>query len=213
MTPEEQQAYMNMQARLAQSESNTAKMSQAVTMFSGEESDNLIKWQLDIEKSLLRIERLLRKQIPKRDPKTQAIYYVDPLPENQLFNEYGVNEIMNLLSWYVNKEVILSVYQDEQIDLIMKQFGEEVIDFIYTNMENFGLDTEEKKRSYPIICMNIINIVDATYRKALDGTTLENLKTARVVNQTEPIGRQTMYPNISGGGKRFSILNPGTWKG
>lgn len=197
--------FMNMQAKLAQSETNAMKMNQAVTLFSDKEDDNIIKWQLDIERSLLRIERLLRKQVPKRDPKTNAVYYAD-CPENQLLNEYGVNEIMNLLSTYVNKEIILSVYTDTQIDMIMNQFGEEVIDFIYTNMERFGMDTPDKKKHYPMLTMGIINLVDATYRKAIGGKTLDNLKTARVVNQTEQLGQHQVYPSINK--KQYGVLNP-----
>jgi len=146
MNQEEYNQFMQMQTKVAQSELNSTKMNQAVTLFSNQDdaSQNLIQFQLDIEKSLLRIERLLRKQVPKRDNHGNLIY-VD-CPENQLFNEYGINEILNLLSWYVNKEVILSNYSDEQIDLIMFQFSEELIDFIFTNMEKFGLDTPDKKK-------------------------------------------------------------------
>ena len=61
MNEEENVAFQMMQAKLAQSESNNSKLNQAVTLFSDREDDNLIKWQLDIERSLLRIERLLRK--------------------------------------------------------------------------------------------------------------------------------------------------------
>jgi len=210
MNPEEENAFRVMQARLAQGEMNTAKMHQAVTLFSEREDDNLIKWQLDIERSLLRLERLLRKQVPKRDEKTNAVYYVD-CPDNQLFNEKGINEIMNLLSWYVNKEIMLSVYEDKQVDLIMQQFADEVIDFIYINLEDFGLDTPEKQTHYPLIVMNIINLVDATYRKAIGGKTLDNLKTARVVNQTEPLGRMPMYPSMNKQQQKFSWRKPSTW--
>ena len=209
MNPQEEQAFMNLQAKLAQTETHAMKMNQAVTLFQDKEEDNLIKYQLDIERSLARIERLLRKQIQKRDKKTGSVYYVD-CPENEILNEYGVNEIMNLLSTYVNKEIMLSCYDDRQIDKIMEQFGEEVIDFVYTNMEKFGLDTSEKKKHYPIIVMNIINLVDATYRKALDGLTLENLKTARVVNQTEPLMKNMQLPSLK---KGFNIFNPRSWKG
>jgi hypothetical protein len=116
---------------------------------------------------------------------------------------------MNLLSWYVNKEIILSCYTEEQINLIIYQFGEELADFLYTNMESFGMDTEEKKRHYPMIWMNVLNIVDATYRKSTDGTTLDNIKTARVVSQSEPLGKYPMYPSVNRQG--FKLLKPSTW--
>lgn len=210
MNPDEEMMYRNLQAKVAQSETNTARMSQAVaTMFSADEEQNLVKYQLDIEKELVRIERLLRKQIAVKDPKTHAVHYEDN-PDNQLFNEKGINEVLNILSWYLSKSLILSCYTDEQIDHIMEQFGEELIDFLYTNMEDFGMDTPDKKKHYPMVTMNIINVVDATYRRALYGRELDSLKTARIVNQTEPLGHNQMYPQIK---SRFNILKPSTWKG
>lgn len=210
MNDDEQVAYRNLQSKMAQSEANNSKLVQAVTIMQNKNEDNLIKYQLEIEQTLLRIERLLRKQVPKRDPVTKNVFYVD-CPKNQLLNEKGVNEIMNLLSWYVNKEIILSCYTDKQIDKIMSQFGDELADFLYTNLEDFGLDTDEKQKHYPMIWMNIVNIVDATYRKAVDGKTLDNIKTARVVSQTEPLGNHPMYPSVNK--NSFKLLNPRTWRG
>ena len=209
MNQQEEALFNQMQSRNAQNETNLARMQQAVNLFQGEDEQNLVKWQVDIESELVRIERLLRKQVPKRNEKGQLIY-VDS-PENQLFNEKGINETMNILSWYLNKNIILSCYEEKQIDQIMMQFGEEIIDFFYTNMEDFGMDTEDKKKHYPVIVMNIINIVDATYRRALDGRELDSLKTARIVSQSEPLGKSMMYPQIQSQ-RRFNILNPKTWK-
>ena len=210
MNNEEMLAYQQMQSKVAQSELNMLKTQQAVTLFSNEngKNENLIKFQLDIENSLFRIERLLRKQIPKRDNKGN-LYYAD-CPENQLFNEYGINEIMNLLSWYVNKEIILSNYSDEQIDLIMYQFSDELIDFIYTNSEKFGMDTLDKKKHYPMVVMNIMNIVDATYRRSLGGLERQGLNEARVVTQSENLGKQMMYPSIKK--HKGGMLNPANWR-
>lgn len=208
MEPSEQQAFIQLQTKLAQSEVNTSKMAQAVSLFQKDEEDNLVKWQLDIEATLQRIERLLRKQIPKRDNEGNLIF-VD-CKENELFNEYGVNEMMNLLAWYVNKEVILSNYEDWQIDKIMEQFSYKLISFIYTNMEKFGMDTLEKQRHYPMICMNVVNIVDATYRRALDGLERDSFTKRSIISQTEPLGKFPQYPQVNK--KRFNVLNPKTWQ-
>lgn len=71
---------------------------QAPSMFQQQEdNENLVKWQLDIKEELIRIERLLRKQIPKRDEKGN-VYYSEAKEENQLFNEWGINEILNILA-------------------------------------------------------------------------------------------------------------------
>ena len=208
MNEQEVNQFNLLNAKIAQQEANQARLIQATTMFQGEEDQNLVRYQLDIEKELLRIERLLRKQIAVRDSKGNIIFQDNP--DNQLFNEKGVTEILNILSWYLSKSLILSCYDDRQINKIMEQFGEELIDFIYTNMEDFGMDTPDKKKHYPMVTMNIINVVDATYRRALNGRELDSLKTARIVNQTEPLGKNIMYPQINK--QRFNIINPKTWK-
>jgi hypothetical protein len=210
MNSEEENLFYQLQARNSQNESNLARMQQAVTLFSDKDDENLIKYQLDIEGELLRIERLLRKQKPEDDGKGNIIY-VNPKKEDELLNEYGINETLNLLSWYLNKDIILSYYEDEQINNIMHNFSIQLSDLFFTNMEKFGLDTEEKKKHYPMIITNIVNIVDATYRRALNGRELESLKTARVVNQTQPLFKDKMYPSINSG-RKFNILNPKSWR-
>jgi hypothetical protein len=205
---EEKQAFRELQARLADSNKNNAILQQSSTMFQDENQDNLIKWQLDIERELVRIERLLRKQVPTRD-KEGNIYFKDVQSDQQIFNENGINSIMNKLAWYVNKNIILSCYTVEEVNLIMKEFSYMLIDFIYINANEFGMDTPEKKKYYTSVCMDIINIVDATYRRAIGGGERESLKTARIVNQTEPLGGQQMFANKNR--KPFNVLNYKTW--
>jgi hypothetical protein len=268
MDQSETNVFSQLQAKLAQSEADNAKLQQVAAMFQGEEEGNLVKWQLSVESTLARIERLIRKQVPKREGK--SIVYVTPKRkilckilkdkagvlytistesnllhviqepkkeeivsyqgfnstflrnkdlklieykeleiDDTLFNEKGINEIMNLLSWYVSKEVILSNYNDKQIDKRMFKFANKLNDFIYTNLEEFGLNTIEKQRHFPLLVLNIVNIVDATYRRALGGLERDSLTKRSVVSQSEPLGKLPQYPQINK--KKFNLLNPKTW--
>jgi hypothetical protein len=186
-----------------------ANIQRAPTMFHEENSENLIKWQLDIKEELVRIEHLLRKHVPKIDEEGNT-YYADALEENQLFNEQGVNEIMNLLAWYLNKNIILSNFSEEDIKLRCKQFHQVLTDFIFNNYERFGLTDKHKIKHYPMVVMNITNTVESAYNRALNGGERESLRTARTVQQTEPImnpyGTQGMYNQ-----GRKSLLKPWTW--
>ena len=204
----ERTQFLELQAKVANQSKDNALLQQASTLFSSEENDNLIKWQLDIERELVRIERLLRKQVPKRD-KEGNIYYADVAKEEQIFNENGINSIMNKLAWYVNKNIILSCYTTDEVNKIMLEFGYMISDFIYINAEEFGMDNIQRKKFYSSICSDIINIVDATYRRAIGAGERDSLKTARIVNQTDNSMNTPM--NLNKPKRAFNVLNPKTW--
>jgi hypothetical protein len=201
-------ALQELKARLSEQETKNAVLQKASTLFnSNEESGNMVMWRLDPDKELARIERLLRKQVPKRD--SQGIsYYAEPKKEDQLFNEYGINEIMNVLSSYINKSITLSNYTDDEVNLIMKNFATEIVDFIFINAEKFGLDTPEKKKHFPMVVKIIVDLVDATYHRAIGGLEREGLNKVTMVSQTENLGQ----PLLSSMPKRkLNILKPSTW--
>lgn len=184
----------------------------ATNLFDPAQNENLIKWQLSIKEELDRIEHLLRKHIPKID-KDGNEYYSKPKPEDEIFNETGVNEVLIILSWYLNKNIILSNFSEDDIALRMHQFGSYLTDFIFNNYEKFGLDNKEKIKHYPMIVMNIINTVEAAYNRALNGGERESLRTARSVTQTEPLGGYNQaqnIPQVSPQSTR-SIFKPTTW--
>ena len=181
------------------------------SMFPTEKNDNLIKWQLDIKDELTRIEHLLRKHIPKTD-KEGNTYYEESPEANQLFNERGVNEILNILAWYLNKNIILSNFSEKDIRQRIDQFARYLTDFIFMNYQSFGLDTLDKMKHYPMIVMNIINVVEATYFRALNGGERREISTSRHVMQTEPLGMNQGYnQNQNQQQNKFSIFSPSTW--
>lgn len=181
------------------------------TMFRSEDNDNLIKYQLDIKEELERIEHLLRKHVPKIDAKGN-LYYESPKEEDRLFNEKGVNEILNILAWYLNKNILLSNYDDKDIKDRCRQFSLFFKRFIFNNHEEFGLDTDEKQMHYPMIHMNIVNTIEAAYNRALHGGERESLRTARQVTQTEPLYNQMNHQMMLGQQQnKRSILKPWTW--
>lgn len=218
MTPQEQEYYESyireMQTDLQSTKlANSQIQNQAATsMFNSEANDNLVKWQLDIKEELERIEHLLRKHVPKIDENGNE-YYEEPDQKEQLFNNKGVNEILNVLAWYLNKNIILSNFSEDQINQRVHQFARYLTNFIFNNYQEFGLDTREKIKHYPMVVMNIVNTIEAAYNRALKGGERESLRTARSVHQTEPIGmnqfqgghKQAFQP------KKFSILKPSTW--
>jgi len=187
---------------------------QATTMFGPSPNENLIKWQLDIKEELERIEHLLRKHIPRRDEKGNE-YFEEPDEATQLFNEKGVQEILHILAWYLNKNLILSNFSEEQINQRVYQFANTFTDFIFNNYHEFGLADNEKEKikHFPMIVMNVVNTVEASYNRALKGEEKKSLRTARQIQQTEQIGKQEFSQYSHPPDKKRSLLKPWTWGG
>lgn len=182
----------------------------APTFFKNEEQENLIRWQLDIHEELERIEHLLRKHVPGVDSKGRT-YFKEPNEEDKLFNETGINEILNLLAWYLNKNIILSNFKEDDIKMRCKQFHRYLTDFIFNNYQRFGLNTKEKIKHYPMIVMNLTNTVEAAYNRALNGGERGSLREARSVVQNEPIGGMGQMNMMQQQPQRRSIFKPTTW--
>lgn len=185
-------------------EDDPGDMQGAPTMNQPDTSENLVKWQLDIKEELTRIEHLLRNHIPKSDGRGNIIYE-EPPAEQKLFNEKGVNEILNLLNWYLNKNIILSNFDESTIKERCHEFQIRLTNLIHNNYQDFGLDTKKKAKHVPMIVTNLVNTVEAAYNRALNGGERESLRTARSVTQTEPMQQQ------GGQQSRWSILRPSTW--
>ena len=126
-------------------------------------------------------------------------------------NQYGVQLIMNLLSFYLNRNTILSNYKVERIFEILYDLGNELADLIYINYETMGMNTSEKKSRYTFIVMNILHMVESAYSRAIGGAELESLRSARIVTQSQPLPplSQAGVPQQKSG---FS-LNPFKWRG
>lgn len=208
VTAEEYIGELESQLEHTQSQNQQLQQHYATTIFNEEENENLIKFQLDIKEELSRIERLLRKQIPVKDDKGNETW--KDCPENQIFNEVGINEILNLLAWYLNKNIILSNFSLEEINMRMKQLHKRLTNFVYENAIRFGMVTKDKIRHYPMVVMNIVNTIEAAYMRALNGGERESLRTARTVTQSDQLNQQLKYPTIKQQ-KKFSLLHPSTW--
>lgn len=181
------------------------------TMIVGQQNqENLIKWQLELDSILERVEHLLRGDKPTmRDG--NMIFLRPQTKEEEIFNDFGVSEIMRILSLYLNRNTILSNYDEDTINWKMLDFGYEVNNLIFLKYNEMGLDTISKRKRYAMIVREIIDTVHSTYRRALFGGERNSLRSARSVTQTEPLNMQMggmgmgMMPMYN---KERSILNP-----
>lgn len=187
----------------------------SATMFGGQQKQNLVEWQLDFRPELADIEHLLRCDVIKRDPKTQKEFWdKNPDESSIVMNETGVNDLLREIRMFLNKNKVLSNYDKIEIKERVRMFGHELRALIYNNLERYGIDNEYKQNNYPIIVITILDMVEASYRRAINGEERRDLNSARVVNQTDPIMNgypMQGYPQITNKKTGIAKILPWNW--
>ncbi len=171
---------------------------------------NLIIWQLELDNILERIEHLLKGDVIKDDGQGNIVYETPEDGSLVILNDYGVQLIMNVISFYLNRNTILSNYDDVRIYEILFDLGNELADVIYINYEQMGMTSMEKKSRHEILILNILHTIESAYNRSLKGGERDSLRSARVVTQNLSPPGQTSYPMQK---KRpGGFLNPKNWK-
>lgn len=197
--------------RKEQADKINLQSAQASSILQASNDTNLIEWQLELDNIVESIGHMLRGHTLEFDVKGNMVYKESKDKEAQIFNDYGAQEILRVLTIYLNRNTILSNYDEQTINNKVYDLGIEIADLIYLKYEQMGMDTPEKRKLYMLIVREIIDTVHSTYLRALNGGERESLRTARTVHQTDPIGRMNQYPNAmpSRGGSKW--YNPLSW--
>ncbi len=193
--------------------------------YQGQEDANLIQYQVDTGEMLGKIEHFLRGEYIAIDKEGNE-YWAKPMKTIKvklksgeikkkevinndliLFNDYGVNSVMSIIGNYIDKNTILSFYDEMRINEILADLGDELSNFIYCNYEKMGMDTEFKKTRFQLIVINILHIVESAYRRAIRGKTMEDLNSSRIFTQMDSIGTRTPMPTK----KKFNLFKPSSW--
>jgi len=164
------------------SENNTVPNFSQPVMFNNEKDGNLIKDLLTVNWE--RIEHIVRGHKPMSDKKGNE-YFIRI--QDHYLNDYGVNNILHFLSFYLSKEIFLARYSQEKVSLIMKQFSQQFTDFFFDNINEFGLNTPKKKKMSNMFVRAIIDVVDAAYSKAVEGKMSEMVFKQFQILQNQPI--------------------------
>ena len=180
-------------------------------MFNQTQNDNLIIWQLELDNILERIEHLLKGDIIKDDGQGNVIYQTPKDTSLIILNDYGVQLVMNIISFYLNRNTILSNYDEIRIFNILFDLGNELADVIYINYEQMGMVSIEKKSRHEILILNILHTIESAYNRALSGGERDSLRSARVVTQSLTPGG-TSFPAMQRRKHMGGFLNPKNWK-
>lgn len=163
----------------------TNDMARSNRVFTGQDSENLIIYQLSMKEELEKIYHLLRGDRQISDGKGNTFYVESPDNEKP-FNDYGVQRIMNKLSMYLHKNIILSYHlEPEEFYPSIENVMKDISDYILLSHCEMGMDTDEKVNMYPFIIDAIKDNIRSAYRRSLFGRELNSLRSARIVTQRD----------------------------
>lgn len=180
--------------------------------FGAENHENLIKWQLEMDSILERIEHLVRGDVITVE--NGNVKFIPTTEEKQrVFNDFGVAEIMRLLAMYLNRNTILSNMDEQTILDKVYDLGIDLADLIFNKSEEMGLDTIAKRKLFPIIHRQIVDTVHFSLLRALNGGERQSLHESRTVTQSESMGSGVTINNQGMPNKERGLLNPMRWIG
>jgi len=89
--------------------------------------------------------------------------------EGHPLNEYGINRIMSELKVYSSPEIKLGRKRPRDYYNSVQHVCRSIVRLIYKNLKNFGMDDQVKQRNAKSFCNAIIEIVDSSYSRSVEG--------------------------------------------
>ncbi len=125
---------LNLENERAKSLQHQRDYNQA-SVFSGINDQNLIQWQLDLSVELDRIVHLLQGERVVADSQGNEKWDKPRDPSSRVLTDHGVDVVSNIISFLINKNVILSNFSETEISGKMLDFGQELAETIYLSYE------------------------------------------------------------------------------
>lgn len=175
-----------------------------------ESSNDIARWQLELNDILEKTEHILRGDIVVFQNGKQE-WHKNPEPHENTLNEKGVQLCMKLLSFYINRNTILSDFTEEQISYKVLDFGKRLNNLIFVKYDEMGMDTEEKRKEYASLVGVMVDVVHSAYARAKDGRERESYRKMISVseNTNGMVGQGGVTVNASGMAQRTrGLLNP-----
>lgn len=172
---------------------------------------NLIEWELDFKPELEDIGHSLRCDVIIIDKEGNQFWATNPNEDRIILNEIGVNDVLRKVIILVNKNKVLSNYTIEEISKRVQMIGHEIRALIYNNYEAYGIDNEYKMNNFGSMVLDILDIVESAYRRALAGETHKGLNEQRIVSQSEPLGGNNNQQARPYQSNQVKWYNPNTW--
>lgn len=121
-------------------------------MDEGRNQPSMIAEQLDLGSELERIDNLLKGNTLIENKKTGITSWEEPDDKELItLSEYGVHLVRNTIAWYLNKNTLLSNYDEATINQKMEDFAEDLAGTIFMEYD--------KVFRYPTLdeCKGVLN--------------------------------------------------------
>lgn len=180
------------------------------SMFSYNPNENMIKWQLELNEILERIEHVLRgDRVEYRDGHSIWVK-IDEDDPDRLLNDFGVQEVLRILSMYLNRNTILGNYTEQEVYDKVFDFGDRLNTLFYTKYEKIGLNTFEKRKNFEMLWGMLVDVVHSAYSRAIGGQERSSLREARQLQQMEQVNTSPNTINVNSGGnpQTRGLFNP-----
>ena len=167
MNPDEESYVTDMNRKLNEESQRADEASKGLHtqmgLFGSEGQDNLIRWQLDLKEDIDRIYHLLKGDIIKYDDDGNVFYDEPDDPDLMPFNENGVQTIMNVMYFYLNRNTILSNYSEDVIKWKVHDFGWELNDLIFNKYDDMMMTIDIKKEIEDLIGHKVTLLKNGKY--------------------------------------------------
>ena len=99
-----------------------------------EQEKGLAETQLEVETIISKIYHLLKQDVLRETKDGRLDWKV--IPENErILTDWAVDKFMQIINFYVNKNTLLSNYNEDQINRLMFRFTTEINDIIFLKYE------------------------------------------------------------------------------
>lgn len=144
--------------------------------------DGMLQYQIESNEIIDEIEHLLKGEALNYNQGSGDINWVSKGIGRPLINDKGINSVVTILKSHLTKIFVLSDFEEEDVRNITISVGENIIDELYFNWEEY----EVPSPSAASMIVNIItHTVYATLRKGYLGNYLKFLKTAQRITEVQ----------------------------
>lgn len=126
---------------------------------------------LVLSPNLRELEMMIRglEHVKRFNPLTGREEVILRKIEGHPLNEYGINSIMQELKVFSSPEIKLGRKRTRDYYNSVQHVCRSIVRLVYKNLKNFGMDTQVKQRNAKIFCDAIIEIVDASFSRSIEG--------------------------------------------
>jgi len=126
-------------AQISANQAQLGQQQQQMDMAMQDENKSMISEQLDVGDVLDKIHNLLRGYVLKRDEKGNMRWTEPEDNDLVILSDYGITTIMRTIQMYLNKNTLLSNYDDKQIMYKMEDFSTVLADNIFMKYDKIFL--------------------------------------------------------------------------